>query len=47
MYNQNLKVFIKSLYPIKKENEHDIVYEEELNVIYKNMIKKMDDFPPM
>lgn len=38
---------IPSLYPIKKENEHDIVYEEELNVIYKNMIKKMDDFPPI
>lgn len=38
---------IPNLYPIKKENKHDIVYEKELGEIYKNMMKKMDDFPPV
>ena len=38
---------IPSLYPSKKETTYDLVYKEQLDEIYKNMMKKMDDLPPV
>ena len=38
---------IPILYPTKKETKYDLVYEEELGKIYKNMLEKIENYPPV
>lgn len=48
LFNKTLGIpDIPALYPKKKESKYELVYEKELRELYKSLLEKIANFPPV